>query len=274
MAIRWVSSLDKASGKVLMYWGRYSEAPGANKKYETDKAIYLEKNIRGNLIDKHLNTEYWKAYIDRVSKKKVKVLDNSSGLQLFMINDGFEGFLPPKVKTKMDWGAAWASEEVTHDFEKNGDDVQFLNPLANNHAGAIESFDANDALVIVNKTGTVEYVFQLVISNIRKKDHLTGGTWHNKDAKIATPQGLLNYPGITIIDEDVKHGEKKEYIADIHGMIGSYGCVQVCPIRPDGVFSGVWNDKQWNDFTTQYLPNWESKPLNKIIGKIMMVGYA
>lgn len=245
------------------YRGRYSGAKGAERKYEIDKAIYLEEGVKGNLLENIGSAKYWKSYIERASKKAIRVQDASPGLQFFMVKDGFEGFLPPKVTRAWNYKDVdpdLQNVEVTHDFDASADDVEFYNPIAGPH-GAVESFEANEALVVFDGRGTLDSVFQLLISNIRKKDHLSEGSWNNKRVLLATPRAY-SYPGLSIEDFD-------RYFADIHGYIGSHGCVQICPVQPDGSI----DFSPWDEFATKHLPHWDKKPRGVVLGRIMMVGY-
>jgi ferritin-like metal-binding protein YciE len=298
------------------FTGRYS-VKGAGriagrKKYNIDKNIFLydeEVTMDRDMTKNIKNAGYWKKYIKAVTNGKIDVDQNrlyinnmseqdysgkyvgtdklkepGTGLQFYLIKDGFEGFLPPDVQIK--WATKYKGlQRIKHDF-KNGNKVEFFNHLGGeDEKGAREYFHANEALVIFDKNGAIVDVFLLLMSFNRKNDHMESSvktnkkSWNDKMVCMAMPPTKgYDYPGLSVY-------EPGHYAADIHGMNGSHNSYQVCYIQPDGKGS----KKPWYDFVSKYFPgNWkkivkDSRELHKVegsrntarykIGHIWVAGY-
>jgi hypothetical protein len=146
---------------------------------------------------------------------------------------------------------------VLHDFS-NGGSVSFLELID----GKVKEFDANDALIAVQYDEILRKCkliarFQLLnfawsrdfadegIWTEKKKDgkviaRTLGKNWNNKIAYVASPASY-DYPGISVFDEDY-------YFSDIHGYIGSHGCIQICPFDQDFESPEMEKDDPWHKF--------------------------
>jgi RHS repeat-associated protein len=111
----------------------YTKAQGARMKQKIDDEIRAD----GVEVDRD-SGDYWKEYIGRKSKrtgKETHVKESKSGLQVFLIKDGYEGFMQEGKKTNkyIDWIYPEGQEkpkpyEVQDDLDfENGDSVMMYN---------------------------------------------------------------------------------------------------------------------------------------------------
>jgi hypothetical protein len=205
--------------------GVYSRSAGAPDKRRIDKLIENE----GISVNKG-SVEYWKRYIALASEGKVTV-GASSGNQFVLVKNAMEGFLP-STYSKENADKLWV-----HPY--NGGWLPGLN--------ATDNADANDALVVFDKTGTkLLGVIQVAIPNEYPKTADAIKSWDNQ-AVIRYFNTNWSYDALAVLD-DYKGRAHGEYWVDFHKAIGTHGCIQVDP-GSQSTFDRIFRTKDTNKIT-------------------------
>jgi len=295
----------------------YSKAGGAGPNGALAKmAIDTNLSFEQGISTDRESEEYWRAYISQMSKGSIAVhvdpLNPVNGLQMFLVKDGIEGFIPLGifvggariVSATNSWRGV--DHKVDHDYT-DAEKVNFYNP----HSGheCEEPFDANDALIVFDAVGRLpKYVnhhtaFSLLIPKYLfprldfKDSAVGGGDWDNRIAKAASPNpftyqyygiSILDPPGSGVLVGDAQahvgdtsaaglpwHGDDG-YYSDIHEYLGTVGCIMVNSLQTDGNLDG-WTWGYYNPVDDTMSANSfagdQLIPRGRDVGAIRVLGY-
>jgi len=161
-----------------------------------------------------------------------------------------------KGSKEIEWSNQYHPDQpktkVKHDFT-DGDNVKFYNPYANNKKGETQKFDANDALVVFDKNGKLVGATQVLIPD-KEKYKQTHTTWDDKDTTSYKGKWL----GLKVNNDP----------RQIHGPIGSIGCIQASPLSKDFKVQEKGSES-WQKIRETIK---ESKD-GQTLGKMKLVGY-
>jgi len=255
---------DKASSQLgRPAPGVYSRSAGRAEKRRIDKLIQNE----GISVNK-ASVEYWKRYIALASNGNVAI-GASSENQFVLVKNAMEGFLPP----------GYANENADKLWVRpyNGGGLPGLN--------STDNADANDALVVFDKTGTkLLGVMQVAISHDYPKTFDVIKNWDNQPV-IRYFNTRWSYDALAVLD-DYKGRAHGEYWVDFHKAIGTEGCIQVDPGSQsafDRIVNGRYTDKITRLAQVPDDPNKPPRPENVApaytlktytrVGTMRIVGY-